>query len=109
MPAEIKKDDWGRDIWVPADYPFIIRVHRQSSQAGNHGWAINNVGEPLETYEEARALADRPLGRGEMERTVCQAINPHDWQRSGKWRTCFSRKRGNKISEPGPLETANGK
>lgn len=100
---EIKKDSWGRNIWVPSDYPFVVRSHRQSSQAGNFGWTVNNVGEPLHTYEEARAIADKPMSAGEISRSVHQAINPGDWGKAGKWRKCFERKRGNKITESGPI------
>lgn len=100
---EIKKDEWGRNIWVPSDYPFVVRSHRRSSQAGSFGWVVDTVGEPFETYEEAKTMANVPMGPGEISRSVCQAINPLDWRKSGKWRTCFERKRGGKISEPGPL------
>ena len=89
--------------WEPTKYPFVVRSLRQSSQAGCFGWSTNNVGSPLATYAEARSLADRPMGVGEKERTVVQAINPATWQKNGSWRTCFKRKRGGIIIEQGPI------
>lgn len=90
--------------WNPVTHPFVVRSHRQSSQSGCHGWTISNVGEPLATYAEARALADRPMGRGEYDRTVAQALNAATWQRNGRWHQCFMRKRGGLVSEPGPIQ-----
>jgi len=102
MTKEIKTDAWNRPIWVPADYPFVVRSYRQSSQTGSFGWACNNVGQPLETYAEARAIADKPMGIGETRRVVVQAMNPEQWSGKGSWHTCFERKRGGKITEAGP-------
>lgn len=102
MAYTIEKDSWGKPIWNPEHFPFVVRSYRQSSIPGNHGWAVSNVGFAYETYEEARAIADTPMGRGEISRSVCQAINPTTWQSNGSWHTCFERKRGGVVKEPGP-------
>lgn len=92
--------------WNPVTHPFVVRTYRQSSQAGCFGWAVDTMKPAFATYAEARAMADKPLGAGQLERYVCQALNTATWQRNGKWHTCFSRKRGNKIRESGPVETS---
>lgn len=90
-------------MWNPVTHPFVVRSHRQSNQPGCFGWVVRSVGEPLATYAEARALADRPMGPGEIDRSVDQAINGATWQRNGRWHTCFKRKRGNRVIEQFPL------
>lgn len=85
--------------WNPVTHPFVVRSHRQSSQVGCYGWAVNNVGQPLATYEEARALADKPMGRGEIDRSVYEAVNGATWHENGKFVRRFIRKRGGEVIE----------
>ena len=85
--------------WNPISHPFVVRSYRQSSLKGHYGWDVRNVGSPFASYEEARSLADKPMGRGETSRVVCQAMNPDNWVSAGRWKTRFERKRGGNIKE----------
>lgn len=94
--------------WNPTSHPFIVRALFASSQRGNYGWTEHVIGH-FETYDDARTFSDRPMRRGEISTCVVQAINPENWSRKGRWRTCFERKRGGKITEPGPLKSNESK
>lgn len=79
-----------KTAWSPVTHPFRVVVTRGSTQRGCNGWASHVKG-TFPTLEEAKNEAERPQGRGVLNVTVDEAINPETWTRNGRWQQRFKR------------------
>jgi hypothetical protein len=77
--------------WIPTEFPFALRVTVQSSAPLDYGWR-NRTPRMFSTLEEAAAEFEKNQGRGVLDVSVQEAINPATWRDNGRWETRLKRK-----------------